>query len=212
VTPLLLTAISPAFSQLKSSTEFDVASVRPNVADDRIVMIDVGPGGRFTARGYTLVLLMQHAYAVMDWNVTGGPDWIRIDRFDVSAKADVSGNLTEHQLQPMLQGLLAERFKLKVHDAPKQISGYALVIAKGGPRIKAAADPPADGEERQDEFRMTFNVRDQTYISMPCRPILPTANSIGTTHALMGSGHAWHWDHESRAEHDRSQTDQENRE
>ena len=167
VTPLLVTAVSLVFAQPKTSTEFEVASVRPNMADDRIVTINVGPGGRFTARGYTLVLLMQRAYAVMDWNVTGGPDWIRNDRFDVSAKATVSGNLTDHQLRPMLQRLLAERFKLKVHDAPKQVSGYALVIAKGGPRMNAAADPPAGAEERQHEFRMDFNGLTGPAISMP---------------------------------------------
>ena len=167
VVPLLLTAVSQAFSQPKPSTEFEVASVRPNVADDRIVTINVGPGGRFSARGYTLVLLMQRAYGVMDWNVTGGPDWIRTDRFDVSANANVSGNLTEHQLQPLLQRLLAERFKIKVHDAATDVPGYSLVIAKGGPRIHATADPPADGEERRDEFRMNFNGLKGTAISMP---------------------------------------------
>jgi hypothetical protein len=117
VTPWLLIVDSQVYSQPKSSTEFEVASVRPNMADDRIVTINVGPSGRFTARGYTLVLLLQRAYGVMDWNLAGGPAWIRSDRFDVSAKANVSGNLTEHELQPMLQRLLAERFRLKVHHA-----------------------------------------------------------------------------------------------
>ncbi len=167
VIPFLLATVSPTFSQQKSTVEFEVASVRPNMADDHIVTINVGPGGRFTARGYTLVLLMQRAYGVMDWNVAGGPSWIRSDRFDVSAMANVSGNLTESQLQPMLRRLLEKRFKLKVHEAPKQTAGYALVVARGGPKIKAAADPPADGEERRDEFRMGFNGLKGTAISMP---------------------------------------------
>src|SRR3977135_4503832 len=99
-------AAAAAFAQMQAPTEFEVASVRPNTANDRIVTINVGPGGRFTARGYTLVLLMQRAYGVMDWNVTGGPDWIRSDRWDVNAKAIVPANLTEAQLQPMLQAML----------------------------------------------------------------------------------------------------------
>src|SRR6266446_633836 len=97
-----LIAAAGAFAQVQAPTEFEVASVKPNTANDRIVTINVGPGGRFAARGYTLVLLMQRAYGVMDWNVTGGPAWIRTDRYDVSAKAVVAGNLTEGQLQPML--------------------------------------------------------------------------------------------------------------
>jgi uncharacterized protein (TIGR03435 family) len=162
-----LIAVSQAFSQPQSPTEFEVASVRPNMLDDRVVSINVGPGGRFTAKGYTLVLLMQRAYGVMGWNVTGGPDWIRSARFDVTAKASVSGNLTEHQLQPMLQRLLAERFKLKIHHAPERIPGYALVVARGGPKIKAAVDPPLGGEERRDEFRMDFKRLNGPAISMP---------------------------------------------
>src|SRR6202158_2177599 len=127
-------ASATAFAKPPPPTEFEVASVRPNTANDRIVTISVGPGGRFAARGYTLVLLIQRAYGVMDWNVSGGPGWIREDRFDVTAKANVAGNLTEQQLQSMLQGLLAERFKLKLHRSSKEISGYALAIAKGGPK------------------------------------------------------------------------------
>jgi hypothetical protein len=56
-----LFAAAAAFSQVPAPTEFEVASVRLNTANDRIVTINVGPGGRFTARGYTLVLLMQRA-------------------------------------------------------------------------------------------------------------------------------------------------------
>src|SRR5205085_10997065 len=118
-------AAGAAFSQTQAPTEFEVASVRPNTLNDHIVTINVGPGGRFAARGYTLVLLMQRAYGVMDWNGSGGQGWIRTDRFDVVANASVAGNLTEAQLQPMLQRLLAQRFKLKVHRSSKEMSGYA---------------------------------------------------------------------------------------
>jgi uncharacterized protein (TIGR03435 family) len=148
---LVLMAAAAALAQVLTPSKFEVASVRPNLADDRVVTISVGPGGRFTARGYTLVLLMQRAYGVMDWNVSGGPGWIRTDRFDVAAEANVDGDLKENQLQPMLQALLADRFKLRVHRSSKEMPGYALVVARGGPRLKLAAD----AEEHQDTFRMT---------------------------------------------------------
>jgi uncharacterized protein (TIGR03435 family) len=143
-------AAAAALAQVQAPAEFEVASVRPNTANDRIVSINVGPGGRFAARGYTLVLLMQRAYAVMDWNVTGGPSWIRSDRFDIVAKASVQENLKEAQLRPMLAKLLADRFKLKLHRSSNQTSGYALQVAKGGPKLKPAAD---DGEDHRDTFR-----------------------------------------------------------
>jgi uncharacterized protein (TIGR03435 family) len=146
-----LIAAFAATTHAQTPTEFEVASVRRNTANDRIVTINVGPGGRFAARGYTLVLLMQRAYGVMDWNVSGGPEWIRTDRYDVAANASVEGNLTERQLQPMLQRLLAERFKLKLHKSAKEMPGYALVVGKGGPKVQVSAN----GEEQRDSFRFT---------------------------------------------------------
>ena len=143
-------AAAAAIAQVQSPTEFEVVSIRPNTANDRIVTINVGPGGRFAARGYTLVLLMQRAYGLMDWNVSGGPGWIRADRYDVAANAIVSGNLTERQLKPMLQKMLAERFKLRLHQGSKEMSGYALVVRRIGSKVK----PSADGEEHSDTFRM----------------------------------------------------------
>jgi len=139
-----------AAAQVRKAIEFEVASVRPNTADDHIVTIAVGPGDRFTARGYTLGLLIQRAYGVMDWNLPSGPAWIRSDRFDVAAKANVDGSLTEARLQPMLQALLADRFKLQMHKSPKEMPGYALVVARGGAKLR----PSADGEDHQDTFRM----------------------------------------------------------
>ena len=143
-------AAATAFSQVQALTEFEVASVRLNTANDRIVTINVGPGGRFAARGYTLVLLMQRTYGVMDWNVSGGPGWIRTDRYDVVANANVAGNLTEGRLRPMLQSLLAERFKLRLHRSSKEMPGYALVVGKNGAKVQASAD----SEEHADTFRM----------------------------------------------------------
>ena len=159
-----LTFLAAALTSAQIPTEFEVASVRRNTANDRIVTIDVGPGGRFAARGYTLVLLIQRAYGVMDWNVTGGPGWIRSDRFDVVAKANVPGNLTEAQLQPMLQALLADRFKLKLHRSSKQMAGHALEVAKGGPKVQPSA---AATEEQRDSFRMTATGIRAQAISMP---------------------------------------------
>jgi uncharacterized protein (TIGR03435 family) len=46
----------------------------------------------------------------------------------------------------MFQAVLADRFKLKVRRETRTFSTYALVVAKGGPRLQEAppADPKAD--------------------------------------------------------------------
>jgi len=144
-----LIALANAVGQVRAPLEFEVASVKPNKANDRIVTIQVGPGGRFMARGYTLKLLIQRAYGVMGFNISGGPGWLDTDRYDVAATAIVPGNLAEAQLQPMLRAMLADRFQLKLHDTTKEMSAYALVVAKGGPKLTASSGP-----ENSDTFRM----------------------------------------------------------
>lgn len=163
---VLLLAFGAAGMMLGQET-FEVASVRPNLLNDKIVTIQVGPGGRFTARGYTLVLLMQRAYGVMDWNVTGGPDWIREDRFDVVATGGGGVDLTESRLRPMLQRLLAERFGLRVHRTEREMAGYALVLAGGGKTGSGLRPATDSNEERRDDFRMSANALTGHAISMP---------------------------------------------
>jgi uncharacterized protein (TIGR03435 family) len=144
------------------SREFEVASVKPNWLDDHLVQVRVGPGPTFIARGYTLVLLMQRAYGVMDWNVAGGPDWIRVDRWDVTARADIPGDLTEDLLQPMLANLLAKRFKLRVHETTQDTDAYALEIARGGPKLKRSTATDSD----RDAGRFTATGLEFTAITM----------------------------------------------
>lgn len=145
-----------AFGQMAAADlhEFDAASVKVNKLDDRIVSIRVGPGGRFDARGYTLVLLMQRAYGVMDWNVTGGPSWIRTERFDVTAVAETGGrDLTEAQLRPMLAKLLAGRFRLRIRETTREMAGYALVTARGGAKVRLSR--AGEAADRDAAFRFS---------------------------------------------------------
>jgi uncharacterized protein (TIGR03435 family) len=67
-------------------------------------------------------------------------------RFDVIAK--VPDGATKKDAQIMLQNLLADRFKLKLHKESKAASVYELVVAKGGIKMKEAAQTvaaPAEG-------------------------------------------------------------------
>lgn len=71
-----------------------------------------------------------------------GPDWVAMgtERFDVEAKAEDPTKATEAQLLQMLQSLLIERFKLKFHREDKDMQGFALVVAKNGPKLEKAKD------------------------------------------------------------------------
>jgi bla regulator protein blaR1 len=66
--------------------------------------------------------------------VSGGPAWIYSDLYSINATAE--GNANEALMEgPMLQALLEDRFKLKLHRASKEIPAYALTVAKGGSKL-----------------------------------------------------------------------------
>ena len=90
-----------------------------------------------------------------------GPDWIKSKQFlyDVDAKGAVGSS--REQLQEMMQTLLAERFKLAVHRDQREMSHYALVVAKGGAKMRAVGEVP-------EGFRgMTYGGRINNIMTMP---------------------------------------------
>ena len=95
--------------------------------------------------------LMRIAFRLKPYQVSG-PDWLGGERFNIIAK--MPGGATEEQVPEMLQALLADRFKLTYHKETKEHSVYALIVPKGGHKMKESepdpAAPPAktpDGEK-----------------------------------------------------------------
>jgi uncharacterized protein (TIGR03435 family) len=82
----------------------------------------------------TLNVILRQAYGLEHYQITGGPAWLDTDRFDIEAKA--AGEPTKEQMMAMLQALLADRFQLKVHRESREGNVYALVVAKGGHKLK----------------------------------------------------------------------------
>jgi uncharacterized protein (TIGR03435 family) len=122
-----------------AQVSFEVASIRPNISGESGSSSQT-QNGRFIGRNQNLRDLIEHAYDVMEWQITG-PAWILSERFDVTAKppAGVSGD----QFEAMMQNLLAGRFKLQLHREQQERAVYALVVAKGG--LKATAAPGEAG-------------------------------------------------------------------
>jgi uncharacterized protein (TIGR03435 family) len=129
---------------------FEVASVRlappftPELAQSGKLRQGITmDGGRVDFAGIPLAGLIAYAYGVPQ-NRVAGPDWMQGQRIDIQAK--LPAGATEDQVPAMLQALLAGRFKLAIHREQKDQSGYALVVAKGGAKVKPAApdaEPPA---------------------------------------------------------------------
>jgi uncharacterized protein (TIGR03435 family) len=95
------------------------------------------PLGRCVITAARVSHLISIAYHLDVNRVSGDPHWSGSDRFDVEAKAE-SSVATLFELRQMLQQLLADRFKLKLQSYAREVPGFALVIAKNGPKLKEA--------------------------------------------------------------------------
>jgi uncharacterized protein (TIGR03435 family) len=101
--------------------------------------------GRFSAR-LDLLNLVLIAYDIPPYRLSEQSDLYTV-RLDVEAKMPV--DTTREQFNAMLQNLLAERLGLKVHWTSKEIEMYMMVVAKGGPKFKAASpDSPQPDSPR----------------------------------------------------------------
>jgi uncharacterized protein (TIGR03435 family) len=100
-------------------------------------------GERYDVRKVTMIDLIRLAYGFEPDNVLGGPDWLLITRFDIAAKAPQS--TSPHDLQLMLQSLLADRFKLVLHKDVSLVPAFALKMTGDKPKIKVA-DRSGDAE------------------------------------------------------------------
>jgi uncharacterized protein (TIGR03435 family) len=94
-------------------------------------------GSRIRLEGYALRDLILQAFRVKDQQLSG-PAWMTDQRFSIEATMPPAA--TKDQEPEMLQSLLEERFGLKLRRELKEMSVYALIAAKGGPKLKEA-DP-----------------------------------------------------------------------
>ena len=92
-----------------------------------------------------MVDLIATAYGEDGEKILGGPSWLDMDRFDIAAKAPA--NTSPETVKLMLQTLLADRFKLKIHTDKKPMPAFVLTLGKGKPKLKES-----DGSAGSDRF------------------------------------------------------------
>lgn len=105
----------------------------------------VAPRGRCVGSGVYLSELIGFAYGVPRNYVSGGPSWIEDATFQIEATTEDASTATLDDPNQMLQTLLTERFKLKMHRTPQESQGYILGLGKGGLKIMQSSgdeEPP----------------------------------------------------------------------
>ena len=122
---------------------FEVASIRVNKTAQMNRLFRPQPGGRFEATNMPLRDLIQFAYRVRNFQIEGGPDWMDTTSFDIVAKApgEVTAVMPGGPPSPyalMMRSLLAERFKLAVHEETKEVPIYVLALARADGKLGPA--------------------------------------------------------------------------
>jgi uncharacterized protein (TIGR03435 family) len=147
IVALVTSAIAQNATPSVSATEFDVASIKPNNSSNLpplnpVVLMVLRNGAIFTRNGRysmqginatTPSVLIQAAYNVRDFQILEAPGWISSDRYDVDART--AEGTTFEQMRPMLQSLLADRFKLVLRRETRQLPVYELLPARDGLKI-----------------------------------------------------------------------------
>lgn len=152
--PLMLTKVKPetawaipepaakiAPMAADANPSFEVATIKPSKPDQPGKYFRI-QGRDFTTLNTTLIDLMSFAYGLHAKQLLGLPAWADTDKFDLAAKPDAPGAPSDKQWKSMVQKLIAERFKLTFHHDKKELSVYAITVAKTGSKLtKSDGDP-----------------------------------------------------------------------
>jgi uncharacterized protein (TIGR03435 family) len=120
---------------------FEVATIKPSDPNRPGRLFRIQPA-HFSTINTTLNDLIGFSYGLHARQVTDAPDWVGTQKYDLDGKPDGEGQPNEAQWKTMIQKLMADRFQLKFHHEKKELSVYALVVAKGGPKVMQSDGNP----------------------------------------------------------------------
>jgi uncharacterized protein (TIGR03435 family) len=131
---------------------FDVVSIKPHKDEGMMMRAAM----RFTPDGVEidgmpLQILVRQAFGMSEDRILNEPDWVKSGRIDLEAKvapedAAKLEALSTQQRYAMLLPILQDRCGLKFHHETKELQVYALVVGKGGPKLKESAPKESAGD------------------------------------------------------------------
>jgi uncharacterized protein (TIGR03435 family) len=164
---------------------FEVATIKPSDPNSQRQGID-SKGRTLILLGQTLTNMMVFAYQLHKDQIVGGPAWISTDRYDIEGVPDTPGDPDLSQIQEMVRTLLADRFRLTFHHEQREMTYYAIVLAKGGSKLakSAASDDnmphqSLGGNARQKNAKFTNNQMSDFALCMQLIADRPVVDETG---------------------------------
>jgi uncharacterized protein (TIGR03435 family) len=131
---MFLTSCTVCGQSARSLPTFEVASVKPGrPGDARGSTFQFTPGGGLKVTNGSLKGIIEMAYDVRDFQISGGPGWLSSRPWDISARSASDEDTFETRRR--LQALLAQRFQLRVHRETRELTAFALTVAKSGSKL-----------------------------------------------------------------------------
>ncbi len=119
---------------------FAVATIKPHDPAIQRSGFSSNPA-LLTIRNESVVSMIVFAYSLNKRQLASAPGWAESEYFDIEGRGDVDGQPNLPQYQEMVRKLLAERFQLKFHMEKRELSVYAVRVAKSGLKLTSAANP-----------------------------------------------------------------------
>jgi uncharacterized protein (TIGR03435 family) len=163
-------ALLLSLGQASPKPVFEVAAIKRSEKLDSGGTLGLLPGGRFRAINWDARALIGVAYRtnlsrnLSREQIIGGPDWMSSERYDITAKinADLAASMDRPDRDPALmpklvQSLLEDRFKLKMHYEKREMPVYALVVARRDGALGPQMHPSTtDCEKERPKCRLQF--------------------------------------------------------
>jgi len=124
-----------------ASPSFEVSTIKPTKPDEQRRYL-IWNGRRMETVNTTLSFLISFAYGMHTKQIIGLPPWADTEKFDITGQPDLEGRPSDKQLKGMVQKMLAERYKLAIHNDKRELSVYVLSVTKTGNKLtKDDSDP-----------------------------------------------------------------------
>jgi uncharacterized protein (TIGR03435 family) len=135
---------------------FEVVSIKPNKSGTMMMSAMFTPDG-ISVTNFPVHMLLHEVFGISDNQILGEPGWLNSDHFDIEAKVAAEDVPKLKDLKPterwaMLLPVFEDRFSLKFHHETRDLTQYELVVAKGGLKIKEAAQDETNANGLKSPF------------------------------------------------------------